>query len=160
MTEQNKESPTPLMLAAANGNAFEVATLLAEGADPSVQDKFGMTAKQKAEERGFPEIAALLDTNDKTITEFDETVNAIKDDDVTVPELNINFPASKPLEAKIKNENLNQNSKTNVALTSIKIPFFSMVGIMLKWLSATIIASTLIASIVYLILFIISKYIL
>ena len=51
---------TPLMIAAWSGHPKICAMLLALGADPSLKDKWGRTALDKARERNKPECAALL----------------------------------------------------------------------------------------------------
>ena len=51
---------TPLMNAAYRGHPKICAMLLALGADPSLKDRDGKTALDKARERNNPECAALL----------------------------------------------------------------------------------------------------
>jgi len=64
MTDLNaldKNGNTLLMIAAVKGDGEEVARLLNAGANPLVQDKHGMTARTRAVNRGYPEVAALLE---------------------------------------------------------------------------------------------------
>lgn len=202
MPVAKKAPQTPLMLAASKGNAFEVATLLAEGADPTIQDEFGMTAQHKAEEMGFPEIAALLDLGDDTIIDYDQTIidydktiidydqntpaeegilnyeqttateegiseyehiikNAIEEDD-TVPQLKseILSSISKSINCEHNDKSSSSPELSKIIITGFQIPFINMIVFMLKWLSATLIASSLIASIIYIVIFIIKTYIL
>lgn len=51
---------TPLIRATMDNNKEEVLSLLALGADPRIEDKYGFTAYQKAMLEGFDEIAAIL----------------------------------------------------------------------------------------------------
>lgn len=146
---------TPLMLAAKEGNAFKIASLLAEGADPAEQNSLGQTAQQIAEENGFNEIAEMLDYDEDTITDYEETIIVSKDEDITIPDIDnhTDILNPNPIEKKSPIE------ASNSVITGIKIPFISMIGIMFKWIMATIIASAVISSFGYLLLFIFVNYI-
>jgi ankyrin repeat protein len=52
---------TPLMFAASVGNPAMVKLLLAKGADAAVKDQLGKTASDYAKEKGFVEVADLLE---------------------------------------------------------------------------------------------------
>jgi ankyrin repeat protein len=56
-----RDGTTALMLAAGNGSAAIVKLLLSRGANP-VAARAGLTARQLAATRGYPEIASLLDS--------------------------------------------------------------------------------------------------
>eukprot|EP01046_Picozoa_sp_COSAG06_P030481 COSAG06_NODE_2897_length_6120_cov_56.864308_1_plen_124_part_00 len=59
-TRCDEHQDTPLIHAAQMGRAKICAMLLALGADPSLKDKWGMTALDWARQRNKPECAALL----------------------------------------------------------------------------------------------------
>jgi ankyrin repeat protein len=56
----NKVGGTPLMIAAAKGNAELVSLLLKSGAKPNAKDKQGRTARQFALDNNHAEVAELL----------------------------------------------------------------------------------------------------
>jgi ankyrin repeat protein len=60
INHQNVYATTPLFVAARSDQPEAVKTLLARGADPSIRNHKGVSAAQKAKEKGHNEIVALL----------------------------------------------------------------------------------------------------
>lgn len=61
INHQNVYATTPLFVAARSDQPEAVKTLLSRGADPSIRNHKGVSAAQKAKEKGHNEIVALIE---------------------------------------------------------------------------------------------------
>lgn len=60
---QDNQGKTPLIIAVEYGNRFAVQVFLDKGADPSIKDSSGVTAKDMAILKGFKDIEALIQSS-------------------------------------------------------------------------------------------------
>ena len=111
----DKYDNTPLMLAAAKGNLTKVKELLSLGADPNIQDNFGMTALSRAKNLGHNNIIEYLEDvmNGNKIVEMDEVVRKKIQEEQTKKEA-LDIKIDEPT-LKIKNV----KPESNVSITGV-----------------------------------------